>query len=134
MTEKLNDRLKSALSSEPIQPEEKPKNDDVEEVSNKKPGVVTTEEEMEAYNIVKAILRDIIDVKRVKMRDTKSYCGILLDDNNRKPICRLHFNSTQKYLGLISNKEEKRVPIDSLDDIFEHADSIRVVMKEYEDS
>ena len=54
------------------------------------------------------------------MRDVKSYCGILLDNNNRQPICRFHFNyATQKYIGLFDeNKNEERVPIDDLDDIF----------------
>ncbi|MCU7924604.1 MAG: hypothetical protein KZQ88_18080, partial [Candidatus Thiodiazotropha sp. (ex Dulcina madagascariensis)] len=83
-------------------------------------------------NIVKAILREVLDVKRITMRDTKSYCGILLDNNNRKPICRLHFNYSQKYLGVFSGKNEERIEIDSIDDIFQHSDRIKAVIAEYE--
>jgi hypothetical protein len=61
------------------------------------PKVITTAEEIEAYYIVKSILRPYVDIKRVIMRDVQSYCGILLDDNNRKPICCFHFNAAQKY-------------------------------------
>ncbi len=66
------------------------------------------------------------------MRDTKSYCGILLDDNNRKPICRLHFNYSQKYLGLFTDKKEERVKIENLEDIFKFADQIKSSISEYE--
>src|SRR5690606_17940041 len=59
-------------------------------------GIVTTQEEMEGFYIIRAILSEIVEPSRVIMRDTKSYCGILLDDNNRKPICRLRFNFSQK--------------------------------------
>lgn len=88
--------------------------------------VTTTEEELNGYYIVKAILRDSVDPKRITARDVQSYFGILLDDNNRKPVCRLHFNRSQKYLGIFdSNKAEVRIPIDSVDDLFKHADRIR---------
>jgi len=95
--------------------------------------IVTTDEERDGYLIVKAILRDTVDVSRVVMRDTQSYCGILLDDNNRKPICRLRFNGRQKHLALIVDKDknEESVPIDNLDDIFKHADRIRSAVTFY---
>ena len=98
--EKVNDRLKSALQAESSSVTTT--DDQLEKEDEIKPkGVITTEEEVEGYNIVKAISREVVNVRRVAVRDTKSYCGILLDDNNRKPICRLHFNSSQKYLGLL---------------------------------
>ena len=46
---------------------------------------MTTDDEVEGYNIVKAICREVVDVKRIAIRDTKSYCGILLDNNNASP-------------------------------------------------
>jgi hypothetical protein len=94
-------------------------------------GIVTTDDEQEAFHIIKAIVREVVDVKRVTMRDTKSYCGVLLDDNNRKPICRLHFNTIQKYIGIITQKKEERIPIDGVDDIFKHADSLKATVAEY---
>jgi hypothetical protein len=90
------------------------------------PRIVTTDDEMEAFYIVRAILREVVDVGRVFMRDTQSYCGVLLDDNNRKPICRLHFNRSQKYIGLFDEqKAETRVPINSLSDIYNYCDQLR---------
>lgn len=82
---------------------------------------------MEGFHIVKAIVRSVVDAKRITMRDTQSYCGILLDDNNRKPICRLHFNRSQKYLGIFDQaKNETRHAIGSLDDIYGFSDQLQL--------
>ena len=97
------------------------------------PQIVTTEDEIEGYHIAKSILRETIDVKRVVMRDRASYCGILLDNNQRKPICRLHFNRSQKYLGLFDEQgNHERVPISDLDDIYEYADRLTATVARYD--
>ncbi len=91
-----------------------------------------TDEEKEGFLVVKSILREVVDTQRIHHRDTLSYCGILLDDNNRKPICRLHFNRSQKYIGLFDeDKNENRVPLDSLDDIYKFADKLKATVANY---
>ncbi len=127
--ERVNDRIKSALDVEQEETIEGEAEAETKEVEDK--GIVTTEEEIEGFNIVKAIAREMVDVKRVYMRDTKSYCGIILDDNNRKPICRFHFDAPQKYIGLFTQKEENRMPIDDLDDLFKYAERIKATINEY---
>ncbi len=92
--------------------------------------VETTIEELEGFYAVKAILREDIDSARITGRDVKSYFGVLLDDNNRKPICRLWFNGRSKYLGVFdAAKEESRIPVGTVDDIFKHADAIRASLR-----
>lgn len=105
-----------------------------ESKQDKDPEIVTTEEELEGYYIVKSILRDVVDVRRVVHRDQKSYFGILLDDNNRKPLLRLHFNAQkQKYIGLFDEeRNETRLPITDADDIYAHADRIRATAPRYD--
>lgn len=95
-------------------------------------GIVTTEEEIEGHHIIKAILRKVCPANKVVMRDQKSYCGILFDDNNRKPIARLHFNTSQKYLGVFENKQETKHPIDSIDDIYNFEEALIKTIQEYE--
>lgn len=113
ISEKINDRLNAALNKEAQQQEEK----QIEPIDDSR--VVTTEEELEGYRIVVAILRRKIPVNRIVYRDTQSYFGILLDDNNRKPLCRLHLNSSKKYISLFNeNKTENRQPIQTIDDIY----------------
>jgi hypothetical protein len=71
--------------------------------------VVTSAEEMEGFYTVKSILREMVDPARIAHRDTQSYMGILLGDNNRKPLVRLHFNRARKQVGVFdeNRKEEK---------------------------
>jgi predicted type IV restriction endonuclease len=123
INEHISARLKTALAGEETKKEVMPQSPPEDEVENNS-GIVTTEEEVEGFNIVKAIIRQHLDPARVCMRDTKSYCGIILDNSNRKTICRLHFNAAQKYLGVITGKEEERIPIADLNEIFLHVDRV----------
>lgn len=67
------------------------------------------------------------------MRDVKSYCGILLDDNNRKPLCRLYFNGAKKTIGLFGSdgRSESRVTIQTVDEIHGYADRLRATLLHY---
>lgn len=68
--------------------------------------VQTTDEEMMAFMMVKAIAAKAIPIERVTMRDAKSYCSVFVDDNNRKPVCRFYFNSKSvKYIGLFDSSK-----------------------------
>lgn len=128
---KINDRLKSALSREVAAEEVEVVAAESDQPNTK--GILTTDEEMEAFLIVRAIMHEVVDVTRVAHRDTKSYFGILLDDNNRKPLCRLHFNTAQKYIGIIDqDKNETRHPIDNLNEIYKFASSIKETFRQYE--
>lgn len=94
----------------------------------------TTEEELEGFHIVKSILRKIVHPSRIVPRDVKSYFGILLDDNNRKPICRLRFNAaSKKYISLFDkNRIEQTLEIDSLDQIYDYSEQLIATVKEYD--
>lgn len=66
------------------------------------------------------------------MRDGKTYCAVLLDDNNRKPVARLWFNRGKKYLGVFDeNKVETRFPIADVQEIYQHADYLRQTVARY---
>lgn len=86
--------------------------------------IMTTLEELEGLAIVKALLNGIIDITRVTYRDTINYFNVILDDNIRKTICRLYFNRTQKYISFLDANKENRIPINSVDGIFEYKEQI----------
>ena len=103
------------------------------ELNNEKKKVITTDEELEGFYIVKAIIHEITDPKRVFIRDRMSYCGILLDNTQLKPICRLHFNTKQKYLGIFDEqKHESRIPIEDVSDIYKYADTLKETVNKYD--
>ena len=99
--------------------------------------VVTTEEEIAAFDLVKDLVAEDILGERVTMRDQITYCGILLDNNNRRPICRLHFNQEQKQISLFSKsdqgrRKETKVDIESVEEIANHKDALLVACAMYE--
>jgi predicted type IV restriction endonuclease len=92
--------------------------------------IVTSEEEVQAFMIIRAIGSRLVGVNRITMRDAKSYCSILLDDNNRKPICRLYFNSkTTKQVGIFdAAKVETKEAIQDLSDIYGYAKKLEAAI------
>lgn len=135
LTDQVNDRLSTALGAgdakpADIAPEAEADAPAAEEAPVADDGIVTTEEEVAGYAIVKAIACAEVDAARVTMRDAKSYCAVFLDDNNRRPIARLYFNSAQKYVGLFDEDNNcRKEPIDDLDGIYSHAEAIREQVK-----
>lgn len=135
VSDKISGRLKLAMQEEeeknldPAQESRQDEDGPTEEddtVVKRDGDIVTTEEEMEGFRIARAIMREVVDVDRVAPRDVKTYFNVLLDDNNRQPICRLHFNTSQKYLGVFdAEKNEERIPIESVDEIYDYADRLR---------
>jgi hypothetical protein len=121
--DRVRDRLSSALDDSAVA-------DDVAEPSTA-PTIETTEEEIEGYLIVKSILRGQVASERIFIRDAKSYCAVLLDDNNRKPLARLHFNRRQKYIGLFDGDSEDRIAIASLDDMLDYTDRIKAMAEKH---
>jgi|GEM_PF-3263913 hypothetical protein len=92
----------------------------------------TSENEMEAYISIKLILRQIIDTKRIFMRDGETYCAIIIDDNNRNKVARLYFTDTRLRLGIFDqNDVETRFDLTSLDDIFKHESQLRLAVAKY---
>ena len=121
----ISDRLKTALKTE-TSAEEVPVIEEKSEENAKSNNIVTTEEEIEGFFIVKSILRTTVSSERITYRDAQSYFAILLDDNNRKTICRLYLNSqTNKSICFLDeNKKEIKHKIEKLDDIYIYTQQI----------
>ena len=135
INESISSRLKSALSiNENIHDTKTKENEVLDSIDeNSESKVVTTEDEIEGFQIVKAILREVISADRIAPRDTQSYFGVLLDDNNRKPLCRLHLNGGKKYIELFHNGKDagEKVLINSLDDIYNHKAELQKTVDNY---
>lgn len=131
----ITDRFKTALNKETEKKVEETSHADTPEplASEEECKIITTEEEKEGFLIIRAMLRKYIDINRVAQRDTQSYFGILLDDNNRKPICRLYFNGGKKYIATFDeNKKETKNLIESLDDLYKYEEQLVTVIKFYD--
>lgn len=90
-------------------------------------GIETTEDELRAVDIVRAIGAKLVNPNRIDLRDAKSYCPVLLDNNNRQTIMRLHFNNAERLrIGIMAeDKSEVIHDVESPADIYKFADEIR---------
>lgn len=94
--------------------------------------IVTTQEELEVYYIVRGMLVGVADPEQITYRDTESYFGILYADNNRKPICRVNLDTKQKQLLIPDeNKTFKRHYINKTSDVYAFKDELLEVIKRY---
>lgn len=134
----ISNRLKSALNTEEIsQKDNKSISANENEIPSeeKENNIITTQEELDGFMIVKALVRKTVDLSRVVYRDAQTYFAILLDDNNRKPICRLYFNGkSKKYVSTFDNeRKEVKHEIVDLNDIFNYSDDICNIIKVYDE-
>lgn len=127
----INERLKTALATEQQKVEQLAKEELTSNITEETK-VVTTAEEMEAFYIIRAILCSKVSVSRVTLRDNQSYCGILLDDNNRKPICRLHFSGKKKQITFFDTDKEEKINLDESNQIYEHTSRLIKTVELYE--
>ena len=130
ISERLNVAIKVTEEPKVVDEIVQPAQDDatLEETSK----IITTDEELQGFYIVRAILAKVISLDRIYQRDTQSYFTILFDDNNRKPICKLHFNSKNKYIETFNvNKQSEKHKIESIVDIYQYADELIHITEYY---
>lgn len=137
MSEKLGIAIKATeAAGAPMQTSSanaEPKEEEPGKEDDRTSKINTTIEELEGYYIVKSIVCETIPSERVTYRDSQSYFAIFADDNNRKPICRLHFNNTSnKRIGFIDeNRNEQLESIERLDDIYKFKKQLIEAAKRY---
>lgn len=132
--EQIDARLKTALAATSKKEVAPASADDTEQIEGHDSRVETTQEEKDGFAIVRAIMSKVVDPERVVERDTISYFGILLDNKNTKPICRLHFNAASvKYLETFdAEKNGTRHKIEGVQDIYKFEDELRATAGYYD--
>lgn len=123
INETMNQKISSALNNQ---------EQEVETETIPQSKIVTTQEELDSFYIVRAILAGSIDIKDVAYRDTESYFGILFKDNNRKPICRIDLDKKRKQLMLPrADKTWERIYINGIEDLYKYSDNFLEIVQRY---
>lgn len=140
ISETMNDKIKTALGgsggSVSIQDSRPPETETSAETptgeEKRTPNIVTTEEELEAYFIVKNLLSETADIHDITYKDTESYINILYKANSRKWICRLRLTDNVKTLLIPDeNKKELKYPLQDVYDIQQYKEQLLEVLKRY---
>lgn len=126
----VNKKISSALTTDDDSDKTE---DEVSSITVSNNKIVTTEDELQAFNIIRAILAGEIDLSKVTYRDTESYFGVLYNDNNRKPICRLNLDVRKKYIMIPDeNKKFTRFYLNDLINLYDYKSQIIAAAKNYE--
>lgn len=141
ISEMMNDKIKTvfggsggSVSISEAKPAEAPAPEPVEdeEPGKRVPNVITTEEELEAYFIIKNLLDDTTDIHNVTYKDTESYFSVLYKGNTRKWICRLRLTENMKYLVVPDEaKKETRYTLKDVYDIRQYKEQLVAVLQRY---
>lgn len=88
--------------------------------------IITTQEEIDAYNIVRSILRKHIDVTRITYIDYQSYFVVTIDQNTWFWVCRILLGKRKKQICIPKEnyKSNEWIQIETIDDIFKYEDSL----------
>ena len=74
----------------------------IHESKMSKSGIVTTNEELKIFHVIKTILAQNkqIDTHRIEYKDYKNFFNILIDGNQRKNICSLTIKANSKKIDI----------------------------------
>ena len=134
----MNDKIKSILNNdedivENVKDEEEiTLEEEVSLVENEDTKIITTEEEIEGFNKVRSILSEVVKPEDISYKDVERYCGILYQNNTRKWICRLYFNSSKKSI-VISDEDKNgvRYQLETVSDIYKYKNELLKSIDKY---
>ena len=95
------------------------------------PRIVTTDDELAGFKIVRDIVSEIVEPERVFFKDNTQYFAILLDDNNRRPVCRLHFDRDPKQIELVDQEHSEKVELLEIENIKFYANRLKETVLAY---
>lgn len=130
ITENMNQKIQTALNAQ----EEKSEEIEETEKEETKPEhkIVTTQEELEAYFIIKNLLKESANINDITFKDNERYMAILYKNKTTKWICRLYFNTSTKYIAIPDiNKKESRIAINNVYEIEKYKQELLDVLARY---
>ena len=132
VTDLMNEKFKSML--EPKEKAGEKKSDEIPAEKapvEAKPAILTTEEELESFITIKALLHDTVAPSRISYKDTMNYFSILLDGKVTRWICRLQLDGKRKYLVVpTADKKEVRYLLETNDDLYQYKDMLKASAQE----
>lgn len=121
LNELVNDKIKNALNIDNADLKSEVVHEEIPD-EEEESGIVTTEEELQAFYIVKSILCNHIALERVTYKDTVSYFSVMIDNKVTRWVCRFFFKDTVKYVIVPTENENRKYILDSIADIYKLTD------------
>lgn len=137
INEQVNARLQNAMDKSEESPtvETDPKLEtDTPIENNSKPQIITTQDEINSFYMLKAILHDYLEGHELTYKDTLSYFSICLDNKVTKWVARLDYNANHLFVALPTMTSQKEwFKLNSIDELFAYKedfiDSLKTRLK-----
>lgn len=131
IAEMINDRLKNAMDSEKQNQDDENKEENAEDKLEQKPRIVTTQEELDSYYLIKSILRKKIEAERITYEDKETYFVITLDGRPSKWICRLYIKDRISYMTVRDTENKvQRYDFETIDDLYKFNEPLEARLDE----
>jgi len=132
INEFMNDRIISALKTNEDSKTVEQLITQIPEEIQKVSKIITTEQEMETFYIIKTLLRQYVPHNKITYKDTESYFSILFDNNARKWICRIIIGLNKIILILPDeSKKEVKYILTSIDEIYNYSDKLQEIVSRH---
>ena len=121
VNEIVNQKISSALTTESDVKEEITEEVEEDVVESK---IITTQDELDAFYIIRAILSEFVPINDIIYKDTERYFGIFYK-NLRQTLCRLYMNAKNKSL-MIPDKDKvyAKYELGAVSDIFKYKEQL----------
>lgn len=121
VNEIVNQKISSALTTESDVKEEITEEVEEDVVESK---IITTQDELDAFYIIRAILSEFVPINDIIYKDTERYFGIFYK-NLRQTLCRLYMNTKNKSL-MIPDKDKvyAKYELGAVSDIFKYKEQL----------
>lgn len=91
--------------------------------------IEVTAEELEAFAIIKSILRKVIAPSCITYKNTERYFVVLYKNNTRKWICRLFLGAKKSVVLPKDNKHQERIHIENINDLYNLEEDLSEIVK-----
>lgn len=83
------------------------------------------------FEIIRAISCEIIDIDRLFIRKTESYCNILIDNNKLKTVARMMFNNPNRLRINIFDDRDEILELEKLSDLYKFIDKVKASISNF---
>ena len=120
----VNEKIQLALNNHDSESLEKEVVPELEDDLPPADAIVTTEEETQAYYIVKSIIGVAVPLERISYKDTLNYFAVLLDGKVTKWICRIYLKERTRFVIIPEDNQNIKYAIETIEDIYKLKDAI----------
>ena len=130
LQDSVNERLAKAQQYEESK-EDKPSDADETEVSDDNESrIVTTEDELQGFYIVKGIVGADYGVENIQYKDYQGFFTVYYQKVSHK-ICKFYFNKSPYSVEIFDTPDTQKVKIEKLEDLYGLADRLKAAAKAY---